>query len=307
MRRIGSFTLTFLYDTPTDGAPGAGAGGGPTGAASPGAGSGAPSPTPDPTPPARVAPAGAPPAVAPPAKKYEYGEDRGDWVPPHRLTEVAGKARRFETEAGRLKAMIEAGTGYKVGEPGEPESPEIVEARELLMTKILSPEIRKGLELLVKHGEALSQLATRGGDLISTTDQHWERLGFQTVEGLHAAIAKDMNVTPDKLSEYQKSVIGTAFVNYLEASPTIMQRYVRGDAKVADDFLAEFRSGFFDPFRRVAQAGGAGIARQNANLPGPPKPGAVVPAGGAPPKKKTEDDIHDDAWNSFKAINEGAR
>ncbi len=265
----------------------------------------APAPTPTPTPAPTPSPTPTPTPTPAPAK-FEYTEDRSKWVPPDTLEARAREAQQYRNDATRFRKMLEAGTGINIGERQEPEDPAIVEARELLLTKILPPEMRKALEFLTSNQDVLSKLSERGTDLLSSTDAQWEERGAKAIGSIHEAVAKDMGVK--ELTPFQKTALGNSFINWIQQDGQLIGRYSRGDTKVIDEFLTEYRTGFIEPLRRTQQAPNADGARRAARLPPSPTPSGVVPSGAAPPAKPTEDEVHNAAWDTFsRAVGGGAR
>ena len=195
--------------------------------------------------------------------------------------------------------MLEAGTGVNIGERAEPEPPEVVEARDFFLNKLLPPEMKKALEFVMKNMDPLGQLAGRHTDLMSTTDAIWEERGAKAISAVHTAVAKDLGV--EKLTPFQETALGNSFIQWIQSDGQLLGRYSRGDLKVIDEFLTEYRSGFIEPLRRAKESPALEGVRRAAGLPRAPQQGAVVPSGTTPKPKKTEDDVHDAAFAQFAA------
>lgn len=195
--------------------------------------------------------------------------------------------------------MLEAGTGIKIGQPAEPESPEVLEAREFFMTKILTPEQKAALEFVMKNQDPLGKLAGRHTDLMSTTDAIWEQRGATAIQTIHEAVAKDLGVK--ELTPFQQRMLGNNFIDWIKGDEKMLGRYSRGDMKVVEEFLTEYRTGFIEPTRRSSQAPALEGVRRAAGLPRAPSQSAVVPPGTPPKPKKTEEEVHDAAFAQFAA------
>jgi hypothetical protein len=302
--------LTFLQVTD----PAAGGGGGAPGSgASPGAqpaGSGGATPGASPGAPAPGggqpggAPGGAAGAAAAAAQKYAYDQEFGgrrDWLPPDKFNEVHNAYRTASARARQLEAMMKAGTGVEL--PGIPEQvpPEIREARDAF------GQVFPGVAALESHAQQIAEMPSRIEKLEQTiTDLQqqlefgWRRDGRQSLTSIQSAMSKELGV--EKLSKFQSQVVGQAFQAFLESDETgaLMDRYAYRDPTLYDEFINEWKSGFFDPMRRLGQAGDASVAGVNRNLPRAPAVGGLPPSR-PPAQPLTEDQVHDNAFRSFDA------
>lgn len=201
--------------------------------------------------------------------------------------------------------MIEAGTGVKTpGMPAPPQDPAITEARNLILDQLL-PELKPLLKLTPEQLDRVLKTADQFPQFAETfqqsTQQHWNGRGTQAINHVCSAIAKDIGV--DKLTPFQQTSVGNTFIAWLQMAEDRLDRYGQSDNSLYDEFLSEYRSGFFDPIRRVGEAPGAGVARRNATLPNAPRGGGGVPPaqGGTPAQGRTEDEVHDAAFKAFVA------
>lgn len=315
MYRLLGPRFTVLFDTPGDAGGGAGSG-------SPGG-----SATPPPSAPASPAPSGgAPPIVAqpsgtpgqpppssagtpPPSTRFEYPEDRGAWIPPHRLSEVAQRAQAAERRALTLQTMLEAGTGVRMREEQRVD-PAVTEARQAFESvfpgagKLFDnlPKLMAFMEALDKGGVDPAMFS-RLPDALQATDHQWEQHGRRTLDTVFTAMAKDYGATA--LSPYQQRVIGSAFTDWLQQDAARQDRYANADPKLTDEFLTEYRSGFVDPLRRSADADTIRRGQLNGNLPPAPRGGGQPPPPAQPPP--TPEQVHDRAWATFAAAQAGGR
>lgn len=312
MRTFGTFKFVILFDdagngsgTPA-GTPAAPASGTPSSpAASPGS-SGTPAATP------ATGTPGAPASTARPAGQPTPGAtgdpDPNRFIPRTRYNESQSQLREAQATAARLQKMIEAGTGIKVPGYEAPQDPNVVEARKFLLDTLV-PELKPLLELkpdeLKKAIEYAQQFPQFQQRYASSEQAHWNGRGEQALDYISTNLAKDLGV--EQLTPFQSLTVGQTFTAWLQMEQSRLAQYSRGDSKLYDDFLTEYRSGFFDPLRRVGQAPGATVAARVAALPSAPRrSGAIV----TPPTAavaKTEDEVHDAAWKNFAAQNAGSR
>jgi hypothetical protein len=298
--RLPSFAICYEEPGATGGA-GGGAPAGP-GSASPGA-SGTPA-TSAPAP-ATGAPASTGATGAPAAKQYTYTEDRTDWVPRQRFQEINGRFRETEALVQRYRSMLEAGTGVKVpGAPPEPQDPAITEARNLILEKLV-PELKPLLKLSPEQVDKMIRVVTEFPQLAesfqNSTQSHWDARGGQAIDHILTSVAKDFGV--EQLTPFQRQTVGNAFIGWLHAAgDERWARYAQNDNRLLDEFINEYRSGFFDPIRRIGQAPGAGTVRGNQRLPPAPRQGGTAgPGNNGARKPMTEDEVHDAAFRAWTA------
>lgn len=299
-------SMFAVMNTPPD-PDGAGGGGG--GAVPP-----APAPAPPPAggtppPPSGTPPADGTPGGTPPAKQYTFAEDRGNWVPPHRMSEISERARRAEENGLRYAAMLKAGTGVDIPmHLRTPEDQQNLAAREELFK--IFPE----LKLIEKFKAMLPQLEDalpRIPDVLASGEQYWVAQGHRTIATLHEEAAKLYGMAEKDLTPFQRSTINNSFMSWIDANPAMGERFGRGDQGVLNEYITEWRNGFFEPARRVAQGGGGGgtppAPRGRGDLPPAPRSSGIPPSGGTPPVPKTEDEVHNAAWTGFQAALNGRR
>ena len=126
--------------------------------------------------------------AAPPAKQFTFSEDRSNWIPPHRLSEVSNTARAAQIRAQQLEAMIAAGTGVKLPPSFQsPEDQQALAAREEL-TRIF-PELAL-LEKLKGMLPQLEEALPRIPDVLASGEQYWVTQGYRTIQTLNDEIAK---------------------------------------------------------------------------------------------------------------------
>lgn len=310
--------FTIYFNTPGDGGAGAGSGtpGGPApsdpGGSAAGGASGAPASATPSAPGGAPAPGVTPPAgtgVQPPAAaptQFSFPEDRSNWVPPTRIGEIAARTRQAELERDRFRAMLEAGTGVRMREEARV-PPEVQEAQRVFASvfpgvaqlESIAPLILQFMQAMQQGGvrpEAFAQLP----QVIESDGWRWAQQGRQTLDTIHAAVAKDYGL--ETLTPRQQKVVGTAFMDWLQEDPARTQRYTLSDPRLTDEFLTEYRTGFVDPLRRASDAAAMAGGNRNAGLPRAPRSGGMVPPPAAPAAPLTADQVHDNAWQAFNAM-----
>ncbi len=189
-------------------------------------------------------------------------EDRSSWVPPHRIRETREAAVRqaqqefgqreaaIRAEAERYRAQVMALTGVT-----PPPNPEVQAVRDQFS------QLYPGLSKIEARAAQIEQLLERSGDLEAQNGHYWESYGRQTMGKLFDHAAASMG---GPLTDTAKAQLHTAFVGYVQSSPTNTARYAN-DPSIVEDFWKDFTSSFIDPVRRTASATVAG--RANAQLP----------------------------------------
>lgn len=196
--------------------------------------------------------------------------------------------------------MIEAGTGVRLRED-ERVSPEVQEARDTIFGLI--PGLKEALDFLKTNRQGLEGIVTNAPELMSSGQQVWSRHGASMLGAVRTSVATELGV--EKLEPTQVKLLNSNFLGWLEADKVNMDAYLNESPDaVAELFLTDLRAGFFDPIRRMAQAGTPAASHRNAGLPRPPAGGA--PPAGAP-KPKTEDEVHDGAWKAIQQVISGDR
>lgn len=241
-------------------------------------------------------------------KSYTYKEDRGDWVPRHRLNEVSTKLtkqietlqKQFEEQQGRVKKVF----GLEEGSPEEREAEEI---RERLYK--VAPFL-KNLERLTP--EQLERIERAAELAEETTNTQWERHAETMVADLESEVASSLGV--EKLTPTQRRRLLGAYRDEANANHQariiavrkgeregvrstrddndFIARHERGDKTLIKEFAKAFLDDWFEPARRSAAA-----RLQQRNRP--------VPSGErtrTPVTSKTPDINYDDPEAFKKAL-----
>jgi hypothetical protein len=149
--------------------------------------------------------------------------------------------------------------------------------------------------------DKITQIEQTLADIAAQLEFGWRRDGRQSLSDIQGRLVKELGV--DKLNPFQQRTISGAFQAWLEDDSTNarLDRYAYRDPGLFDEFMNDWKSGFADPYRRLAQAGGGG-GPNAARLPAAPAQGSVVPSqNGQAGKPLTEDEVHDRAYRGFMA------
>lgn len=187
----------------------------------------------------------------------------------------------------------------------EPESPEVRDIKERFYKvfpqfKVLADAIEKDPEVVAKMVQALDVVPQVRQD----SEQRWVAAGHAALRSLAAEGAKIYGV--EALSPEASKLHQASFINWLEQDPELRQRYMDGDTEaLVKEYWQAVNKHMLDPIRRSAaaqaQARGERIRRVPTSGPGT----GVVGQGGAP-KPKTEDELHDQAWDALQAARTGS-
>ena len=202
-------------------------------------------------------------------KVYTFKEDRGGWVPPHRLSEESGKRTKAEQRAAQLEAELES-RDKKIRalagvDPVDKEQQTIEETRAALL------KIYPNLKVLDRLGEEqLENLLAAATSAQDATSAQWNRHRDLMMGDLEENIADALNV--EKLSEAQSRRLRTAFREEAREQALarakaekigdqtydydndFIARYERGDKKLLSEFAKSFLEEWVTPARRTAAA-----------------------------------------------------
>lgn len=197
------------------------------------------------------------PQATPANATVSPAEDRSTWVPPHRIRETreaavrqanqefAQREAQMRAEAERYRSQVLALTGVT-----PPPNPEVQAVKDQFS------QLYPGLSKIEARAAQIEQLLERSGDLEAQNGHYWEQYGRQTMSKLFDHAASSMGAP---LNDTAKAQLHTAFVGYVQSSPTNTARYA-SDPSIVEDFWKEFTSSFIDPVRRNASATVAGRA-----------------------------------------------
>lgn len=173
------------------------------------------------------------------SKKYEYTEDRSNWLPKHRFDEVSKKATTAEAEINKLKTQLEAEQKRVRAALGiETPSPEDTEAEALraAMTKLFP-----GLAKLAdgKSLEQLEQIVSRLGAMEASDAGRWENHAEDMLGSLEQEVADALGV--DELTDRQRKQLRRAYRDAADEAEAT--RRAQPDGDYSKDFLARHAKG----------------------------------------------------------------
>lgn len=178
---------------------------------------------------------------------FTYKEDRGKWIPPHRLTEESRKRteletkyKTLETQHAELDRRLKGALGVATQTPQETEAESIRQALFQLVPQLgrLTPEKMEQMEAMLE----------RMGTFETIEQRVWGERGraartvlFETIE---EAIGGD-------LSERQQGKILRALRAHIESDPELIARYEAGDDSVIEEYAKEWVEDFVKPQHRA--------------------------------------------------------
>ena len=202
-------------------------------------------------------------------KVYTFKEDRGSWVPPHRLSEETGKRTKAETEAAQLRQdldierkRVRAALGV---ETLNKDDAELQETRELFFKTF--PEFGHLKDLSKDDiAELLDAAREARGSANATWARHREEMRAELDD-----VAAELLRT-DKLTEQQSKRLWRAFReeareqaqarakaeraedSTYDFENDFVARYERGDKTLLEEFAKSFNEEWVTPARRTATA-----------------------------------------------------
>lgn len=238
----------------------------------------------------------------------ESGESDGQAsegaIPRHRFQEVIEQRRQWEASARQIWEQnqqlqrelqeLRVGSQRQAG-PQAPVDENARRIREQLLEVV--PELKQILDLAGRADE-LRAAAEVVPAVRQMEQQVYDNLGAQAVRTLDQAI--NATFKGIQLDNEDRRAFHVAFIDYLDNVPTARQRYMSGDMAVATEWWNNRQKRMFDPFRRQATVNPREQAQRVSRLP---KPGAGTQSygtGGAP-KPKTEDELHEAAYEALVA------
>lgn len=189
---------------------------------------------------------------------FRYKEDRSKWVPPHRLNEESEKARKaaeraatHEAEIEKLNKRVRALAGV------DPVNPEEVDAEELRNAfKRIRPDLAKLDDTKI---DQLLKMAERFESIEQSDSHRWEMHATSMLTQVNDQISDMLGGT---LNDRQKKNIAYAYTQRAESDPEFLQRHLRGDKSLVEEFAKEFAEDWVKPGSRTAVAREVGQARR---------------------------------------------
>lgn len=264
----------LLLDTPGD----PGAGGGPA-AGAPG---GNPTPAPASGTPNVAAPAGGgggPAGGGNPGTRFEYQEDRSNWIPPYRYNQTAQERERFARENEILNGRVRALAGL---EPAADPRAEQVRGAFLEMFPQFAP--------LLENADSLKEILefAKGGGLKQVGQLRDSYYGGRAADVTRQATAAWAKVIghPDgqPMPQGLDDAIANQLALFIGQDESRYGRFQNGDPTLSTDFVKWMKGLFYDPIRTTQNIDAATRVEANGALPKPGPAGA--PPNSAEPKPK---------------------
>lgn len=244
-------------------------------------------------------PAGSPPAAdqgapqqpPPQTAATEQGavpdQQQGQMVPSYRLREVTERYRQLEQAALQMQQRLQALERSRPA--GAPEDQE---------TRAIREQFRKIFPNLAALDEfdpdQLKGIMQQAPAQQQQWEQYWHNVGTNALRSLQSKVSE---VYGDKTDPVTRSIFENAFISWVERDPEAQQRYLSQDPTLVDDYWKKATAAVLDPIRKNAAAQVAARADRIGRLPSVPRSTTAIGAP-KPPKPKTEDDLHDAAWNA---------
>lgn len=217
----------------------------------------------------------------------------GPMVPSYRLREVTERNRQLEAFAGQLQARLEA-LEKRSGTPQE-------RPQDDAETRAIRDQFAKMFPNLAKLNdfdpEQLSGLLQQAPQQQQQWEQYWTNVGQNTLRTLQSKITE---IYGDKTDPVTRSVFESAFISWVERDPQARERYLSQDPSLVEDFWKRTNAAVLDPVRKSAAAQVSQRVDRIGRLPSAAKSNTALPAQ-KPPKPKTEEDLHDAAWNALSS------
>lgn len=213
---------------------------------------------------------GQPQGQGQPAEKvYTSKEDRTDWVPRTRLSEVTTARTRAEQERdqlrqelGREQARVRAALGI---EKVDPKTAEKEELKGVLYEMFPQLQTLEGLTQ-----QQLQSVFQAAHSATSATQATWDRHTLSVLDGLDSEVASGMGV--ESLTQSQSKRLRSAFREEILAADDartvavqrgerqtnqtqpgdndLVARFERGDASLLKEFAKAYLADWFEPARR---------------------------------------------------------
>lgn len=223
-------------------------------------------------------------------------------IPYHRFQEVNERGRQWEQSARQFyeqnqqlqRELQELRRQSQA--PAQPADDNARRIREQIFEYL--PELKQVVEQLLPRADALQQAAESAPAVQQLQEQIYNNLGAQAVRTLDAAINDTFKGI--SLGNEDRRMLHVAFIDFLDQVPEARQRYMSGDMTIATEWWEQRRKSMFDPFRRAGLVTPREQAARVARLPRT-GPATQTLGTGGPPKPKTEDELHDAAFDALMA------
>ncbi len=206
------------------------------------------------------------------ARRFEYNEDRTDWLPRHRLNEESGKRQAAEQKAAQLEVALEterrriqALTGAVPSDPKQAEKDEVKTA----ITGILT-ELGLDIDTLKSLNKGQLQTVLQAAEQArATAESTWQQHTEAAYTSLEEETARGIGVealTPKQVAQIRRAYAAEAEQclaerkyaqeNGLSYDPRndFMARHLRRDPSLIKEFVKGYLDEWYQPARRSVTA-----------------------------------------------------
>lgn len=210
-------------------------------------------------------------------------------VPSYRLRQSTERYRALEAYAMQLREQLEQRNAPPAAPPQQ-DDPQTAAIREQF--KKLFPNLARFEEM---NPDQLRSVLESQPQQQQQWEQYWTNVGQNSLRTLQTKITE---VYGEKLDPVARGVFESAFISWVERDPQARERYLSQDPQLVEDFWKRTTAAVLDPVRRSASAQVAQRVDRAQRLPSVPRSTNAIGAP-RPPKPKTEEDLHDAAWNAL--------
>jgi len=221
----------------------------------------------------------------------EPAPQEGQMVPSYRLRQATERYRQLEAYAMQLREQLEQRAAPQAA-PQQQDDPQTAAIREQF--KKLFPNLARFEEM---NPDQLRGLLEAAPQHQQQWEQYWTNVGQNSLRTLQSKITE---VYGEKVDPVTRGVFESAFIAFVERDPEARQRYLSQDPQLVEDFWKKTTAAVLDPVRRNASAQVAQRVDRAQRLPSVPRSTNAIGTP-RPPKPKTEEDMHEAAWNAMNA------
>lgn len=152
--------------------------------------------------------------------------------------------------------------------------------------------------LLKQNPDQFFKVLEQGPQMEAQTEHYWTNVGGGYLRSLQAQASK---IFGPELDPFARRAIETGFIDWIENDPEAKRRYLATDPTLVEDYWKQYESRVLDPVRRKATVPAVERGERIRRLPSS-GPSTQALGKGPPAKPKTEEELHDAAWNALEEI-----
>jgi hypothetical protein len=210
----------------------------------------------------------------------------GTWIPRERLNE---QQMRYEAQLRILQSELDRARAPKPAPQQTNAEHEAIRARLFE----IAPQLKDLLDLDTRE---LKEMLSQRPQVEAHTQHYWTVVGAGALRQIRGGLEKLYGGKPDP---FVQEGVETTFANWLKNDPEAFQRYIQQDPDLVPGFLKRYESLALDPIRRQALVSEQQRAQRRANLPPSGPRTSQLGAGQKKEKPKTEDELHEQAWEAL--------